>query len=111
MKIHLLHPLHPQHHHPLQLQLLLHSHGPQQRRMQVVPHLFDLRPHIVQLPAELGQRIDVELTILTLNALLREYFTNPANFGRLLGERRKEVLENRVKRYVQQSVARLFDLM
>jgi AcrR family transcriptional regulator len=63
------------------------------------------------LPAELGRRIDVELTILTLNALLREYFTNPANFGRLLGERGKDVLENRVKRYVQQSVARLFDLI
>ena len=63
------------------------------------------------LPADLGQRLDVELTILTLNALLREYFTNPAVFGRLLGERSKEALEKRVKQYMQQSVARLFDLM
>lgn len=63
------------------------------------------------LPAELGRRIDVELTILTLNALLREYFTNPAIFARLLGERGKEALEKRVKQHVQHSVARLFDLI
>jgi len=63
------------------------------------------------LPADVARRLDVELTILTLNALLREYFTNPAIFGRLLGERSKEVLETRVERYAQQSVARLFDLM
>jgi hypothetical protein len=42
---------------------------------------------------------------------LRDYFTNPAIFGRILGERSKETLENRVKRHLQQSVARLFDLM
>jgi hypothetical protein len=63
------------------------------------------------LPAELGRRIDVELTILTLNAILREYFTNPAIFGRLLGERGKEALEKRVKQHAQHSVARLFDLI
>jgi AcrR family transcriptional regulator len=63
------------------------------------------------LPAEVAQRFDIELTILTLNSLLREYFTNPAIFGRLLGERSKEAAETRVKRHVQQSVARLFDLI
>jgi AcrR family transcriptional regulator len=63
------------------------------------------------LPAELRQRIDVELTILTLNALLREYFTNPVSLGRLLGERGKDALERRVKQHMQQSVARLFDLI
>jgi len=63
------------------------------------------------LPPELVRRLDVELTILTLNVLLRDYFTNPAIFGRLLGERSKEALETRIKRHVQQSVARLFDLI
>jgi AcrR family transcriptional regulator len=64
-----------------------------------------------KLPAELAQKLDIEMTILTLNSLLRDYFTNPAIFGRILGERNKEVLENRVKRHLQQSVARLFDLL
>jgi AcrR family transcriptional regulator len=63
------------------------------------------------LPPEVAQRLDIELTIVTLNSLLRDYFTNPAIFGRILGERSKETLENRVKRHLQQSVARLFDLM
>jgi AcrR family transcriptional regulator len=63
------------------------------------------------LPAEVARRLDTELTILTLNSLLRDYFTNPAIFGRALGERGKEALETRVKRHVQQSVARLFDLI
>jgi AcrR family transcriptional regulator len=63
------------------------------------------------LPSELARRLDVELTILTVNAFLREYFTNPAAFGRLLGEGSPEALEKRVKRHVRQMVARLYDLM
>ena len=63
------------------------------------------------LPSELSRRIDVELTILTLNALLREYFINPAAFSRLLGEGNKETLEKRVKQHLQKTVARLFDLI
>lgn len=64
-----------------------------------------------KLPSELTQKLDIELTILTLNSLLRDYFTNPAIFGRILGERSKEAIENRVKLHLQQSVARLFDLI
>jgi len=63
-----------------------------------------------RLPVELVQRLDIELTILTLNSLLRDYFTNPAIFGRILGERGKDALENRMKQHLQRSVARLFDL-
>ena len=40
-----------------------------------------------------------------------DYFTNPAIFGRVLGERSKETLENRMTQHLQQSVARLFDLV
>jgi AcrR family transcriptional regulator len=63
------------------------------------------------MPEKLTRQLDVELTIMTVNAFLREYFTNPAAFGRLLGERSPEALERRVKRYVRQMVARLYDLM
>lgn len=64
-----------------------------------------------KLPDELAQKLDIEMTILTLNSLLRDYFTNPAIFGRILGERSKEALEKRVKLHLQRSVARLFDLL
>jgi AcrR family transcriptional regulator len=63
------------------------------------------------MPSQLARRIDVELTILSVNAFLREYFTNPALCGRLLGESHPEALEKRVKRHVRQMVARLYDLM
>jgi AcrR family transcriptional regulator len=79
---------------------------------QVGPLLISVAERLrTLLPGELCQRIDVELTIITLNAILREYFTNPAAFGRLLREGNKETLEKRVKRHVQQTVARLFDLV
>jgi AcrR family transcriptional regulator len=64
-----------------------------------------------KLPAELARKLDIEMTILTINSLLRDYFTNPTIFGRILGERNKDALDNRVKRHLQQSVARLFDLL
>jgi AcrR family transcriptional regulator len=63
------------------------------------------------LPKELTQRLDVELTILSVNSFLREYFTNPAAFGALLGESNLEALEKRVQRHVRQMVARLYDLL
>lgn len=63
------------------------------------------------MPGELARRLDVELTILTVNAFLREYFMNPAAFGQLLGERSPEALEKRVKHHVRQMVARLYDLL
>jgi AcrR family transcriptional regulator len=63
------------------------------------------------LPKELTQRLDVELTILSVNSFLREYFTNPSVFGALLGESNLEALEKRVQRHVRQMVARLYDLL
>ncbi len=63
------------------------------------------------LPGELSGRMDIELTILTLNAFLREYFTNPAAFAYLLGEKNPKALQERLKHHVRQTVARLFDLV
>ncbi len=63
------------------------------------------------MPEKLTRQLDVELTIMTINAFLREYFTNPVAFGRLLGERSAEGCEKRVKLHVRQMVARLYDLL
>jgi len=63
------------------------------------------------LPKQLARRIDVELTVLTVNAFILQYFTNPGAFGRLLGERDPEALEQRVQRHVQHTLARLYDLL
>lgn len=63
------------------------------------------------MPEQHAKQLDVELTILTVHGFLRDYFTNPAVFGRLLGEKNPEVLEKRVKRHVRQMVARLYDLL
>jgi AcrR family transcriptional regulator len=63
------------------------------------------------MPKQLARRIDVELTVLTVNAFMLQYFTNPDAFGRLLGERDLDALEQRVQRHVQQTLARLYDLL
>lgn len=63
------------------------------------------------MPTQLAQRIDVELTVLTVNAFMLQYFTNPDAFGRLLGERDPQALEQRVQRHVQHTLARLYDLL
>lgn len=63
------------------------------------------------MPKQLARRIDVELTVLTVNAFMLQYFTHPAAFGRLLGERDPDALEQRVQRHVQQTLARLYDLL
>lgn len=63
------------------------------------------------LPKELANAMDVQLSILSLNALLREYFTGPEVFRRLLGEQDSAVIEKRLRLHVQQNIARLFPLL
>lgn len=63
------------------------------------------------LPREFADIIDVQLSILSLNALLREYFTGPEVFQRLLGEQDRVVIETRLKLHVRQNIARLFPLL
>jgi len=63
------------------------------------------------LPSELSRQIDVELTILTVNAILKQYFANPETFGKFLGESHPKALENRVRRYMQQMMMRLYNLL
>ncbi len=63
------------------------------------------------LPKEFADAVDVQLSILSLNALLREYFTGPEVFQRLLGEQDVAVIEKRLKLHVQHNIARLFPLL
>jgi AcrR family transcriptional regulator len=63
------------------------------------------------LPQELAHTVDIQLSILSLNALLREYFTGPEVFRHLLGEQDSAVIEKRLKLHVQQNIARLFQLL
>jgi AcrR family transcriptional regulator len=62
------------------------------------------------MPQDTARQIDVEMTILSVNAFVQVYFTNPAAFGRLLRERSSAALEKRVKRHVQQMLLRLYDM-
>lgn len=60
------------------------------------------------LPKDLAPTADVALNILSVNALLREYFAGPEVFGQLLGEVDRSRLEARLQQHVQQHVTRLF---
>lgn len=63
------------------------------------------------LPKEFADAMDVQLSILSLNALLREYFTGPEVFQRLLGEHDSAVIEKRLKLHVRRNIARLFPFL
>ncbi|MBI3246660.1 MAG: TetR/AcrR family transcriptional regulator [Deltaproteobacteria bacterium] len=63
------------------------------------------------LPKDLAPTADVALNILSVNALLREYFASPEVFGQLLGESDRSRLEARLHRHVQQHVTRLFRML
>jgi hypothetical protein len=54
---------------------------------------------------------DVALIILSVNVLVREYFTSPEFFRQLLGEQSQETTENCFKHHVQRSIERLLQLL
>jgi len=79
---------------------------------QVGPLLLSTAERLRQwLPKDIAQQIDLELTIITTNTLLREYFVNPAALGRFLQEESQENLENRLKHYIEHSLKRLYLLI
>lgn len=78
---------------------------------QVGPLLLSTAERLRQwLPKEMAQQTDLELTIVTINTVLQEYFVNPAALGRFLGEGSPKILENRLKQHIQQSIKRLYRL-
>jgi hypothetical protein len=91
---------------------LLEATAPNAALQQGQALLFSVAEQLRDLlPKELADVVDVQLSVLSLNALLREYFTGPEVFKHLLGEQDSEVIEQRLKLHVQQNVARLFQFL
>ena len=60
---------------------------------------------------ELPPTADVALNILSVSALVREYFVSPEAFGLLVGETDQDRVEARLHRHVQQHVLRLLQML
>lgn len=58
-------------------------------------------------PTERARQLDVTLVILTANAIIRQYFTNPTTFRHFLGEANAKTPETRLKRHLRQVMTQL----